>query len=334
MSTLTASTPLNMENAVCAVCGDKAVSAPVVASGLDFEYDTSGDTFTMVDCPLCHTLYLNPRPTAAELSRIYPANYYSYNYDSAISPLAVKAKDFLDKRKTRGWLKHVSTKELRFLDVGCGNGRNLQILAALGYARQNLYGMEINGDTVERIRKQGFHCVQGRVEEAAKDLEAASFDLIVLLQVLEHVGSPQTVIESLAKLLKPGGVLVVETPNSQSLDVELFRKRYWGGYHFPRHWYIFNPDNLEKLAAAADLTVKEVNYLPAQSFWIYSLHHIVKEKIAIPWVVRLFNPFQNLLLLSLFTSFDIVRAKLGAKTSNMQMILLRKQELEQDDKQR
>jgi 2-polyprenyl-3-methyl-5-hydroxy-6-metoxy-1,4-benzoquinol methylase len=316
-----------MEPAECAVCRASAANAAIeVARGLDFEYDTSDDTFSMVECQTCRTIYLNPRPTAGELARIYPHNYYSYNYSSRVNPLAIKIKDFLDKSKSKGWLKFCRTDNPRFLDIGCGNGRNLEILEKLGLSRQNLYGLEINNETVDKLKEQGFNAFLGAAEEAALQLKNEEpFDLIVILQVLEHVKDPDLVMKSLAHLLKPQAVLVVETPNVDSLDCNLFKKRYWGGYHFPRHWYLFNKESLAKLGAKAGLQVISVKYLPAQTFWIYSLHHIVKEKFSPKLAGALFDPFRNLFLLSVFTAFDILRAKLGFSTSNIQVVFQKSQ---------
>jgi hypothetical protein len=58
---------------------------------------------------------------------------------------------------------------------------------------------------------------------------------------------------SLAKLLAPGGILIVETPNTKSWDVKLFRRGYWGGYHIPRHWNLLSAATLKRLATELDL---------------------------------------------------------------------------------
>ncbi|MGC1197411.1 MAG: hypothetical protein WA882_10995, partial [Geitlerinemataceae cyanobacterium] len=114
---------LKLESVRCGVCG--ADDCVAYASGKDYEYRTSEDTFQIVKCKVCGNLYLNPRPVREELSRIYPPNYYAYNYDTSINPIALKAKDFLDRRKVKTWLNYVNTDlaKLNFLDVGCGNGR-------------------------------------------------------------------------------------------------------------------------------------------------------------------------------------------------------------------
>ncbi|MEO1351201.1 MAG: hypothetical protein AAFW84_20730, partial [Cyanobacteria bacterium J06635_15] len=106
---------LQLESVTCGVCG--ASRNRNYASGKDYEYHTSDDVFRMVECLACSNVYLNPRPAPTELSAIYPPNYYAYNYDTAINPIAIKAKDWLDSLKIKQWLRYLPTSEPRFLDV-------------------------------------------------------------------------------------------------------------------------------------------------------------------------------------------------------------------------
>jgi 2-polyprenyl-3-methyl-5-hydroxy-6-metoxy-1,4-benzoquinol methylase len=317
--------PLKLENVACGVC--KSTDATPFATGKDFEYDTCDEVFSMVECAHCGNVYLNPRPAVDELDVIYPTNYYSYNYEKAINPIALRAKDILDQRKVKGWLKHVDAdiSELKFLDVGCGNGHFLFMLEKLGVPKDHLFGVEMSESSIERLKKSGFHGHLGRIEDVFSSLPAGSFDLIVLLQVLEHVEDPAAQVGVLSRLLRPGGLLIVETPNTESFDVGLFKRSYWGGYHFPRHWNLFNESTLRSLASQNSLSVKSFNYLPAHSFWIFSFHHYFMDRVKNDFVANFFDPHQNIFLLGLFTGLDIVRARLGFKTSNVQMVAQRKE---------
>ena len=316
-----ATSTLEMEAVNCGVCS--SVHARPVTLGRDFEYHTSDDEFQIVECENCGNMYLNPRPVKNELPRIYPPNYYSYNYDSAIHPLAIKAKHLLDGVKVRGWLRHMANRNPVFLDVGCGDGRYLRMLHHLGVPKDKLYGVELDERQIQRLTDEGFHGYCGRVEDASYELPANSFELIVLLQVLEHVENPHSMVATLSGLLCPGGVLILETPNTDSVDFRLFRNRYWGGYHFPRHWNLFNLSALRRMVEQHGMTVKEFNFLPAHSFWIFSLHHLIQDRWRMPRVARFFDPLKNLFLLALFTGFDMVRAKLGFRTSNVQVVAIK-----------
>jgi 2-polyprenyl-3-methyl-5-hydroxy-6-metoxy-1,4-benzoquinol methylase len=315
---------LKLESVQCGVCG--ADDWVAYALGKDYEYQTSEDTFKMVKCNACGNLYLNPRPVREELSRIYPASYYAYNYETSINPIALKAKEFLDRRKVKTWLKYVDIdlSSLNFLDVGCGNGRYLQMLHRLGVPKSQLYGIEMSPGAIEALQREGYNSYYGRLEDVETELPENTFDLIVLLQVIEHVEQPRITVKTLSRLLRPGGVLVLETPNTQSLDVNLFRRGYWGGYHFPRHWNLFDRATLTRLSTEANLQVKDIQFLPSPAFWILSYHHLIGDKWQKPQLANWLNPLQNLALLSLFTGFDLVRAQVGFATSNIQCVAVKR----------
>ncbi|HIK52986.1 MAG TPA: class I SAM-dependent methyltransferase [Oscillatoriales cyanobacterium M59_W2019_021] len=312
-----------LESVKCGVCGSD--DRTPYAEGKDYEYGTSDDTFHIDRCNICGNLYLNPRPVREELSCIYPPNYYAYNYDSSINPIALKAKEFLDRRKAKNWLKYVTAdlEKLNFLDVGCGNGRYLQMLHRLGVPKSQLYGIEMSEGAITSLQNEGYNGYYGRLEDVENQLPENTFDLIVLLQVIEHVEFPKQTVQTLSRLLRSGGILVLETPNTQSWDANLFRLGYWGGYHFPRHWNLFDRPTLNRLVTAAYLQVKDIQFLPSPAFWILSYHHAIADKWQNQKLANWFDPLQNLPLLSFFTAIDLVRAKLGFSTSNIQFVAVK-----------
>ena len=211
-------------------------------------------------------------------------------------------------------------KALRVLDVGCGNGRYLKRLHRLGLAKHNLYGVEMNEAAIDQLNQGGFQGYYGRLEDVAPELPDNSFDVIILLQVLEHVANPAQIIQILAQLLRPGGHLILETPNMEGWDAQLFHEGYWGGYHFPRHWHLFSQKTLEKLFEDANLETLKFRSLPSHAFWILSYHHWLEHQLNWRRVAAHFNPLQNIPLLSVFTGFDLVRSCLGFSTSNIEAI--------------
>ncbi len=305
-----------VERVPCCVCSGTA--GREIASGRDYEYLTSSTVFRMVRCRECGHHYLNPRPALDELMTIYPPNYYAYHYTEVLHPLADAAKRTLDQRKMSVWLSHLDSAQPRVLDVGCGNGRYLKALHRRGVPKQQLWGVELDPAVVADLHANGYPAHCGRIEDLV-GLPPRSFDLIVMLQVIEHVADPAACIAQLAGLLAPGGVLVLETPNARCLDRTLFRRHYWGGYHFPRHWNLFDATTLSRLLQRHGLHTRLVRYLPSPSFWIYSLHHVTRYALECPRLAGLFNPFRNVPAQALFTSLDLLRGCLGLRTSNMEV---------------
>ena len=70
-------TGLNLEFVNCCVCESR--DATIIGKGEDFEYHTSPDTFSAMQCNSCRLVYLNPRPTINEFEKIYPPTYHAYN---------------------------------------------------------------------------------------------------------------------------------------------------------------------------------------------------------------------------------------------------------------
>jgi SAM-dependent methyltransferase len=235
--------------------------------------------------------------------------------------VAQAAKEILDRQKFGGILKLFGGTPKSYLDIGCGDMRYLRVLQRAGVPPAELYGLELDDRVVERAAQEGFSVFNERVETATSILPG-SIDLATMFHVIEHVADPALVLEKIRTWLRPGGVLVIETPNVAALDAELFRKRYWGGYHIPRHWHLFRPPNLQRLLEEHGFTVEAVRYQTGHSFWLFSIHHWLRYNRVMPSprLARLFDPARSLPLLVLATGFDKMRAALGFRTSAMMFV--------------
>ncbi len=300
---------------MCPVCDNPHQTD--YASGYDYELETCRNRWQMVQCQGCSHVWLNPRPAVDALSTIYPPSYYAYNYDSQVSPLAIAAKQWIDRRKMAGVRKALSAPARSFVDIGCGNGRLLETMHGLGVPRDRCYGLELDQQVVQNLNEQGFSAYCERVETCS-DIPAGQIDLATMFHVIEHVDDPGVVVERVADWLSPEGVFVLETPNLESLDARLARRTFWGGYHIPRHWNLFTPETITHLLERHGLEVIDIRYQSGHSFWIYSLHHRLRYgRPRLPRLARWCNPFRNLPLLALATGFDRLRAMMGMKTSAM-----------------
>ena len=120
--------------------------------------------------------------------------------------------------------RHLGILELKreFLDVGCGMGAYMLAAQHLGF---DVTGFEPSVDHAH-IAKDVLKLPVINDYFSIKALDGKQFDLIMLSHVIEHIYNPSDLMEMLVAALKPGGVLVVVTPNSNSL-IAILTGRYW-----------------------------------------------------------------------------------------------------------
>jgi SAM-dependent methyltransferase len=215
----------------------------------------------------------------------------------------------------------VTKSDARVLDVGAGDGRFLSVLKRAGPPGWRLEGLDIDTGACERARAKGIAMHQSRLE----DFEApeGGYDMVVLMQVLEHVADPRDTCRRIRALLAPGGAFVIETPDVAGLDERLFRDGLWGGYHVPRHWNLFTPTNLTRLLEQEQFAVVEQRPLISTSFWINSLYNRALVRGASERTLR-FLHYQNPALLALFLPLDRAAIALGRRTSNQRVVARRR----------
>lgn len=168
----------------------------------------------------------------------------------------------------------------------------------------------------------------GRFEDF--DAGEHRFDLILMLNLIEHVADPQAVMAKAAGLLSAHGRVWVKTPNFDALDARMFRHRSWAGYHTPRHFIIFNRQSIERLGARAGLEVSSFAYTQGAPFWSISLlaalqrHGLARISAERPAIYHPLTPF----LQAASAAFDFGRKPFGAKLSQMVLTLRRADEPE------
>lgn len=297
----------------CPLCKEEKFDP--VARSLDFECLTTADEFSVVRCRCCGVLYLNPRPALDELERIYPRDYPAYHFDAP--HLTYRFRSWLEKRKVL-FLARKLPPSANILDVGCGGYGFLEKLREFGPRGWRLWGNDISENVLADLKKRGFGTLSGKFEEI--DRPPASLDAIIFKQVLEHFESPGDILIRSAKLLRPDGLVMIETPNSDALDSRLFRTRYWAGYHIPRHWVIFDTASLRRLGKQAGFEVEELSYIASPHFWVESVRNILMDRGWPPMIYKRFTN-RNLLTMSAGTLADVTQKLFSGKTSNMRVIL-------------
>ena len=131
----------------------------------------------------------------------------------------------------------------RLLDVGCGSGAFLVQMAALGWRAQ---GIDPDPAAVASAREAGLSVTQGTLADLDLDEHAGAFDAVTLSHVIEHLHDPAEDLRRVHRLLRPGGLLWIATPNLEALGLRRFG-RDWLGLDPPRHLVLFTRASLERL---------------------------------------------------------------------------------------
>ena len=298
-------TKLNLTFVKCCVCGSS--DASIVGKGKDYEYHTSSDDFYAMQCNSCGLVYLNPRPSVSEFETIYPPTYHAFDFSKKKYGFVYKVRSRLEARRSLKRCSHLSD-DARILDVGCGDGFHLSLLRQYGKKSWSLEGVDLDKRAVKVATASGLKVHLGSVEEI--DLPPENYDLIFMIQTIEHVEKPDEILRSIYKLLKKGGRLVIVTDNTGSIDFKFFKSKYWGGYHFPRHWNLFNRNSLTKLADMTGFEVEDFTTIVSPVNWVYSIHNSLVGRQKPIWLINQFT-LKSPISLFVFTALDFVLQKFG-----------------------
>lgn len=266
----------------CALCGSER--AQVLFTSGDRRHRQPG-LFAFLRCDACGLGRLSPRPRQAILERYYPSDdYYAYQPEADRSGLlscravdvraAIWAAELLAlgyplprhrfvstgrkvlprelwRRFTYGWEgipRYVAGG--RVLDIGCGNGAFLALLRQAGW---EVVGVDASRAAARTARASfGIDVHTTTLEDAP--LPQRGFDFIHMSHVIEHVEDPVTTLDQVARLLRPGGQLYIETPNVDSFSLKQWHAD-WLHVDSPRHLWMFSHHTLARALGEAGLTM-------------------------------------------------------------------------------
>ncbi len=256
----------------CLLCGSPGT---VQYDGLADRLFGAAGTWALRHCRQCRLLWLDPRPRPEHTAELY-RDYYTripsetahglrrIVRDSILSASfgyrALPAPRWLGRalgaipplREMAGltvmMLEHGARG--RVLDVGCGNGQFLASMRSLGWR-----AVGIDTDTVGvRVTRDrfGIPVVLAPLENAG--FADACFDAVTMHHVIEHVPDPVATLRECRRVVRPGGRVVVVTPNVESLGHRHFQES-WLGLDVPRHFHVFSKRALGLIAEAAGLRI-------------------------------------------------------------------------------
>jgi SAM-dependent methyltransferase len=185
------------------------------------------DGYQIVQCQRCRFLFVSPPPSEVELAAFYQQpDYYKGSPLGYTDYFGHRASHERLARSRLRRIERLRPERGRLLDVGCAAGFFLKVAQDRGW---EVHGVDISEDMAAYARQLTGGPVAPRV--SALGAAPASFDAITCWEYIEHIPDPRDEVDRLVKLLQPGGVLALSTPNI----------RYWTAIHRPEQWREFKP---------------------------------------------------------------------------------------------
>ena len=223
----------------------------------------SHQAFAIQQCAVCTFRLTNPRPDIDSIGPYYQSDeYVSHNDKSggSINTVYRMVRNYTMRAKLK-LINDLNHGPGRLLDVGCGTGAFLETCQSGGW---EIVGMEPD----ENSRAVAQEKLKIALKPNLNLLEnGASFDIITLWHVLEHVPNLNETIKQLNWYLSEKGTLLIAVPNSDSYDAKYF-KEHWAAYDVPRHLYHFTPSTIQSLFEKHSLKLIDQKPMPFDAFYI------------------------------------------------------------------
>jgi ubiquinone/menaquinone biosynthesis C-methylase UbiE len=244
----------------CPLCKSASIGKVLAAK----DHTVSGETFAIWECADCTARFTQDAPGAGDIGRYYRSeNYISHTNTrrGLVNKLYHRVRTITLAQKRNLIKKVTGLNTGHLLDIGAGTGLFVDAMRKAGW---KVTGLE--PDEQARRRAGEMNIV---LNDAADlfSLHPASFNAITLWHVLEHVHDVHGYLVQAAKLLQPGGKLVVAVPNYTSADAQAYSE-YWAAYDVPRHLYHFSPAAMRKLLQQHGFQVTSLHPQWFDSFYV------------------------------------------------------------------
>src|SRR2546426_3033204 len=244
----------------CKVCGKAFVSTENITTR-DRIRGAKG-IFTIRLCRSCGSGSLSSNAGVPEREDLYPEDYYSYVSGFDGLPAQIR-RAIISKRLNANlsvkselakiiatlmpaeFVRGIPTGVRTLLDVGCGSGSGVRDLVDAGI---EVWGVDVQANATKFARSLGIHTILGEYPKV--DLPESYFDAVRMWHSLEHLLDPGEALSKAWHVLKDDGLLLIGTPDIQSLTSRIFGSNW---YHLdsPRHTVLFSAKGLRQAIVRA-----------------------------------------------------------------------------------
>lgn len=261
-----------MTSSQCVVCKQE-VTEPFLSDARDYQY--GGAKLSQIGrCSGCGLVQQMPMLTQEEALALYPDHYAQYNPGTGALRRKLLGVYF---RSTVDILRKLDAAPgKKLLDIGSGAGEKASYLRdALGL---DVTCVEPHEGAAQAAREAwGLEVIDSFFPCA--EVKPGSFDFIYINHVIEHCPDPVSLLSDIHAALKPGGWIIGETENIDSISYKLFG-RYWSLLHTPYHLYFFTPESLKRVFSESKFGEMSYSYMWDPSAWVLSLHNWTKRNKA------------------------------------------------------
>ena len=246
----------------CAVCGCEDLRKLVLFS-VPSRYD--GRKYPLYRCARCGLVRPVPLPyTEKTKYDVYDEEGITKCYDPVKRTIDFGSKEYSDYFKNfRQYGEYIRKLKIsgRHLDVGCGSGHLMRLSRDLGLSPE---GVELNAGIMRAMREAGF--VVHDAEICDPYYPDASYDLVTLNHVMEHIDDLGEFVRCLSRIVRPGGYVIMAVPYISGLIPRVLRT-HWYGHGSGQHLNFYSVRSLTLLLKrhgfeVADVKVDSMDYAP------------------------------------------------------------------------
>ena len=235
-----------------------APTCPVCLSGQDVAWLLEKNGCQLHYCSVCDHIFVDPQPAPEQITSLY-----SSERGSGERPKPVFDSTSAVPRKFHRSLARITARVRtgQLLDVGCSNGAFLFLAKEAGF---DVSGVELDPAAAAIARANGLAVVVGTLGEAG--FAEASFDVVHLSDLIEHVPDPESLLREVRDLLRPSGILLVLTPNHDAFFPRATYRLYrllgisWSHPTPPEHLHQFSRTSLGLMLRRAGFDTVEEHY--------------------------------------------------------------------------
>lgn len=252
----------------CPLCN--ANSYALKTRTLDYNCGIGG-MFTYVKCRECGLVRINPRPTDSIIPLLYKPPCFKSNIDTAFDSIS-RINSMANCCRSQKIEQYV--KQGRILDIGCGKGFFLKFMEQRGW---KVSGIEFSQEHID-YAKNTFNLSDINSEtwpDAALKIDKA--DVVTMFHVIEHMPYPRESISAVSDTLLSDGILVIETPNINSVPSKIFGS-HWVTLDAPRHLALYSLRTLSEVVEKAGFRIMDIHtYSPSTMEYSESLRYLLKD---------------------------------------------------------